>query len=757
MSNSTCDNKYSTKTSFVKFVLVLMPIFTFFALLLSVPFCAYADDDDFKNFSNRKLLKQEREFVYGKTFTVAYNGDHKPFQYIDKNNEAKGTIVSLLNALAKKYGFKVIYKLYDEKNAQNSNYDIIIATIADLHKISNNYKPTLPYHEEHMMIIFPKRLTLQKLREEQNIIGILDYTVDFSTLYSEFPLSYLKKYPTTEELLIAYDTGTVDAAMFSRTLLDASMQGKMSFVREHYSKLNTMITSEIEIPQRFFISNNLAEKTLPLFNAMLSDVDYTKTLLNDAKPHLEAMPFSTPTYIRVDIILSLIVFTILIVLALFQFRIYKIKQNQRKNQKINTSLLMPFNEFSQELEKKLPLIQNGCYELIGIDIDLFRLVVAYYGNETAEKLLDLMSEMIKSSFDVEDSLLTRYNKDYFLIFKRKIDDGSEFKNFVLDELTPRFKEITGKHYSVSFSVGTYIISDTHISLSDMITFSELARRQGKNIHTSTFYTFDEVMNKQYQDKLNITYRMIPALANKEFILEYQPKIDLQLRKITGAEALVRWKPQNGSTIYPNEFIPIFEKNGFIHNLDLFVFEEVCKFMVENKELCSHIKIAVNLSPYTLSNSEIINEILALTVKYNISPLKFELEVVESVIDDMPLSELIQKINEFKEHGFSIALDDFGSGASSLNRFGLLPLDVIKFDKKFIDNLDNERIAYTVKNFISNSKELNLITVAEGIETKEQLALIEESHCDIAQGYLFSRPLSKEIFIQKLKEDLLYLM
>ncbi len=717
---------------------------------------AYSSDDDLKNFSNRKFLKQERLYLEGKSFTVAYNADHKPFQYTDEDGQAKGTIISLLNKLAQQYSFKLVYKEFDEKDAENLNYDIIISTIADVFKINKNYKATLPFHEESLMIIFPKRMSLQELRENQNIIGILNYAVDFTNIQNEFPESYIKRFPSTADLLISYDTGIVDAAMFSRTLLDASMLGKMAFVREYYSKQNTMITSNIEIPQRFFISNNLGEHVLSIFNAMLSDVDYSSTLLYDAKPHLEEMPFAAPTYMRIDLIVSVLVFILILFIALYQFRNYKKREKQRQNKKINTSFLMSFDEFSEEVDKKLKQVSTTKYELIGIDVDLFRLVIAYYGNNVAQELIDMMSEMLKSKFDFDDVLITNYSKDFFLIFKKNNDNGKAFKDFVLDELTPKFKEITGQHYTVSFSVGTYIVTDKTISLSDMMTYSELARRQGKNIHTSTFYTFDEVMNKQYQDKLNITYRMNSALEAKEFILEFQPKVSLVSRKIIGAEALVRWQTSD-TKIYPNEFIPIFEKNGFIHQLDLYVFEEACKFIVENKKLCSNIKIAVNFSPVTLNNPEIIKEITSLTKKHNISPSKLELEVVESVIDDMPLSELILKINELKRYGFSIALDDFGAGASSLNRFGLLPIDVIKFDKKFIDNIDNERIAYTVKNFITNSKELNLITVAEGVETKGQLKFIEEAHCDIAQGYLFSKPLSREIFLDKLKEDLLYLM
>ncbi len=730
-------------------------IFLFFSFCFCVQ--SHAMQLDRSEFVHRKLIKEEREIIKGRHFTVAYNADHKPFQYTDEDGKADGTIISMINKLATEYSFTVKYEEYNDEKAVQAGYDIIITTIADVYKISRNYQPTIAFHEESLMMIFPKTLTLKDLREKKNIIGILNYPLDFEDLKQGFPEAYFKRFDKTSDLLISYDSGTVDSAMFSRTLLDASMLGEMSFVREYYNKQNTMITSEVDVLQRFYVSNSIAEHLLPIINIMLSQVDYSSTLLHDAMPHMAAMDFSAPTNIRFDLIIIAIIVILLLIIALYQFKIYK--KNKKRNYSLinNKTLLLPFSEFSNEVEKRLKHAEKGKYKLIGIDIDLFRLIVAYYGNETAESLIEKMSEMLLIALDGEEALVTRYGKDYFLIYKRIYDDGKTFRDFVENTLTPTFKETTGDHYSLSFSVGMYVINDTSVSLSDMITFAELARRQGKNIHTSTFYTFDEVMNKQYHDKLNITYRMSPALENKEFIIEYQPKVDIKSRKIIGAEALVRWHPPKEDKIYPNDFIPIFEKNGFISKLDIYVFEEVCIFIKENYEYCSNIKIAVNFSPVTLANPEIVQEVMVLIDKYALSPAKFELEIVESVIDDMPLTELINRINEFKKLGFSIALDDFGAGASSLNRFGLLPIDVIKFDKKFIDNIDNERIASTVKNFIHNSKELKLNTVAEGVETKDQLHLMEDACCDIVQGYLFSKPLARDVFLDKLKSDLLFLM
>ncbi len=704
----------------------------------------------------RTLLQEEKELLKGRRFTVGYNKSHQPFQYTDSSGQASGTVISMLNALAKQYEFIVKYEIYDEQNANNADYDIIITTVADLEKLQH-YEPTVSYHDERLMMIFKKETSIEELRTQKKTIGLLHYPISFQELYEEFPNAKIVFFNTSDALLKSYDNDKIDAALFSRTLLDASVLGKMAFIREHYSKENTIIASNIEVQQRFFLSKNLPTLYLPIFNVILSDIAYITTLLYNAEPHLEQMDFSAPEYIGINLILTIILLVCIVLFAVYSVFFFKKRSTANKKKIDSKTSLLSFTAFSGEVEKKLTMIKENEYEFIGIDIDLFKLIVAYYGTETAEQLLLNMADLLKKFYANEDALITRYNKDYFLIFKKITDDGLQLRTFVEEVLTPSFKEKTGQHYAVSFSVGTYIVNDTSINISDMITFSDLARRQGKNIHTSTFYTFDEVMNKQYHDKLNITYRMTSALEHREFIIEFQPKIDLKTLKINGAEALVRWHPPAENKIYPNDFIPVFEKNGFIAKLDVYVFESICKFLQENKKLCAHINIACNLSPVTLSKENLVEELVAITKEYHIDTAKLELEIVESVIDAMPLSELIKKINDFKEHGFSIALDDFGSGTSSLNRFGLLPIDVVKLDKKFIDNIENERIAHTVKNFITNTKELKLLTVAEGIETKEQLHWIREAHCDIAQGFLLSKPQSKEDFIETLKADFIYLL
>ncbi len=738
--------------------------YSIIAFSLSFAFCinnlqnAYANDVERTSRNDRQLLQEEKELLRGRTFTVAYNKDHKPFQYTDEDGQAMGTVISMLDNLAEYYGFYVDYVPYTAKEAELGKYDIVAATVARLLDLEKNYSPTIEFHEERLMLIFKKDYSLQEIRTKKHQIALVDYAIEVEQLEQEFPEAKFRYYQTSNELLHDYDNNEISAALFSRTLLDASMLGKMAFIREYYNKDNTIRASNVIVPQKLYISKSIAKQFLPIFNAMLLEIDYVSSLLYDAEAHLEELPFSAPTYYATDIIILVIIAVCVLILVFYLVKIFRKRSSANRAHQVHytKSALQPFNVFSNEVEKKLHIIKPGKYELIGIDIDLFKLITAYYGHEIAETLIDKMSTSLIKAFANDDALITRYNTDYFLIFKQINDEGISIQTFVEEILTPRFKEITGQHYAVSFSVGTYIVKDTNVSLSDMITFSELARRQGKSIHTSTFYTFDDVMSKQYHDKLNITYRMTSALENKEFFVEFQPKIDLIKLKVTGAEALVRWQPKNEAKIYPIDFIPVFEKNGFIPNLDVYVFEEVCKFIQKNRKLSSGIKIACNLSPVTIAKDTIVEELLQIARKYTVDPSKIELEIVESVIDDMPLPDLVSRINLLKQHGFSIALDDFGAGASSLNRFGLLPIDVVKFDKKFIDNIENERMAHTVKHFIANSKELKLITVAEGVETKEQLNWLKEAQCDIVQGYLLAKPQPKEEFIETLKADFLYL-
>ena len=254
------------------------------------------------------------------------------------------------------------------------------------------------------------------------------------------------------------------------------------------------------------------------------------------------------------------------------------------------------------------------------------------------------------------------------------------------------------------------------------------------------------MRKKLIKEAEIEAKMEKALNNNEFVFYLQPKFNCQGNQLFGAEALVRWIDDNGQMIMPGDFIPLFERNGFIIKLDEYIFESVCKYIANRIQLnLPIIPISINISRLHLFQSNFVDKYLKIKNKYSIPDKILELEITENIlIDNLHATQKV--ITRLQEHGFICSIDDFGSGYSSLNSLKDLPFDIIKLDKLFLDNSYNiKKSQEIVKSIITMAKNIDILTVGEGVETDEQLEFLQLAGCDIIQGYIFSKPISVEDF------------
>ena len=249
-------------------------------------------------------------------------------------------------------------------------------------------------------------------------------------------------------------------------------------------------------------------------------------------------------------------------------------------------------------------------------------------------------------------------------------------------------------------------------------------------------------------------KMEQALQNKEFIVHYQPKYDLNTEKVAGAEALVRWNSDKG-LIMPGEFIDLFERNGFVLKLDLYVFEVVCadirKWLDEGRKV---LPIAVNVSRLHLLDTDFVSEYGALISKYRVPPELLELELTEN----MPMASedfLVEVFNNIARLGVSLAIDDFGSGYSSLNILHTMPFDTLKIDQMFFQNkTGSERGRRIIETVVLMAQKLGITVVAEGVETKEQVAFLKAIGCNMVQGFYFAKPMPSYEFEHLLSWEIL---
>lgn len=229
---------------------------------------------------------------------------------------------------------------------------------------------------------------------------------------------------------------------------------------------------------------------------------------------------------------------------------------------------------------------------------------------------------------------------------------------------------------------------------------------------------------------------------------FQPQYDLENHNIVAAEALIRWESKNLGFVSPEEFIGIAEENGTIIEIGYFVFEESCKAYKQLREKCNSLcRIAINVSSIQFQQAELLEDFLTIAQKYKIEPYEIELELTERFVMSF-VEDNIKILQQFREAGFKISIDDFGTGYSSMAYLKSLPVDTLKIDKSFIDDIGERSGEAIIKTIVNLAHNLEYEIVAEGIETEEQEKFLQKLHCEVGQGYFFAKPLNIKTIIEK---------
>lgn len=383
-----------------------------------------------------------------------------------------------------------------------------------------------------------------------------------------------------------------------------------------------------------------------------------------------------------------------------------------------------------------------------LDFDNFKSLNEIFGYEYGNKILKEYAQILDKSLGKND-IFCRISADHFLVLrcyenqvdalKTQQDADSKLVEYALESKEQNF---------ISFCYGIYCYDETDgkITISDMMERANFARKSIKNdSHARYAYYNESIRQKMLAQKL-IENQMNGALKNNEFIFYLQPKVRLADEKVTSAEALARWNHPEKGMISPAEFIPIFEKNLFIIQLDQYILREVCKWLrarLDARKPIAHV--SVNVSKMQLYDSNFVSVYKQIKSQYNIPDNVIEIEFTESVVfDDMTL--LISIIKELKAAGFMLSLDDFGKGYSSLNLLTSLPVDTIKLDSFFFEAIENQpRTQLVVEGIVMMAKKIHMKTVAEGVENATDAQFLKKIGCDYIQGYYYHKPMPPSDF------------
>lgn len=411
-----------------------------------------------------------------------------------------------------------------------------------------------------------------------------------------------------------------------------------------------------------------------------------------------------------------------------------------------------FELVSQQFINKNP---HGEFMFIDADIRGFKVLNQTYGAEKTDAMLILFSKALKQAAEGYTGYIGRGYADRFYGLFLINDEHAAINIFrnKLREISRKIKKFDIVFY-VKFGIAFSNNNEQNVSVQSLTGKASFAKSTIKNNLMYQYAVFTPEMQLQINKEREIESRMEKALSNNEFFVIYQPKISLKTEKIIGAEALVRWNNPEFGVMPPAKFIPTFEKNGFIVNLDFYVYDQVFRFL--QKQLDEHkpvVPVSMNMSRNHTNPERFIARFNSIFKKYNIPPSLVEIEIIERTSETGKLM-LLETTRLLHKHGFNVAMDDFGSGESSLNMLNTIPVDVLKFDQSFL-NPDNytEKTSGLITKLVELGQQLDKKTVFEGVETKAQIDFLKSIQCDQVQGYYYSRPLKEEDFIKYVAEHI----
>ncbi len=398
-------------------------------------------------------------------------------------------------------------------------------------------------------------------------------------------------------------------------------------------------------------------------------------------------------------------------------------------------------------EKAKEVIRESEEEIciVMMDIVNFKVVNDLYGLANGDKVLSQIARELEKLSQDDVFFVSRFSGDHFYMCMKKAD-------YETIKFPKKFKTYLG-NMDLNVNYGVFFVEgQKDVPINIMCDRASLAAHNKSKNHIDYIRYYSDEERMKILREQEIENEMEKAMDEKQFCVYVQPKYDLSKEEIVGGEALVRWKHPEKGMISPAEFIGVFEKNGFIIKLDYFVWEETCKLLAKlNREGYKGYPISINVSRAHFYGKGLLEKLTELIEKYGIDASELELEITETICAEDP--EIIySSVRKLQEAGFKVAMDNFGSGYSSLNMLKEMPLDIIKMDLKFLDGGDNiEKSHYILQTLIGLAHNMQLQVVVEGVETRVQVEFLRGIGSYCAQGYYFSKPVESSVYVEMLKK------
>ncbi|MBH6948649.1 bifunctional diguanylate cyclase/phosphodiesterase [Clostridioides difficile] len=448
---------------------------------------------------------------------------------------------------------------------------------------------------------------------------------------------------------------------------------------------------------------------------------------------------------------ALFIYLILSTISLLIWEYYNKKRFKRIFYTDNLTKIKNQVAFENRAIEILHNASNKEYVLLNIDIDNFKYINDTHGYEYGDKVLIIVAAALSKTFNIKETC-ARIGSDNFVILAKYRDSLLEdiremLTNAIISELDMSVTQ------TISYCIGAYLVEIDNLgykSINSIMDKANIAHKVSKTRGISSTVWYNENLLKQLQIENSIYNYMYKAIENEEFHMYLQPKFQISSLNVVSAEALVRWFSPELGFLSPDEFIPLFEKSGFIIELDFYMLKKACSFVKKTfmKKNQYTYPIAVNFSRVTIYQNSFYQRFLDTVKEYEI-PFKYiEIEVTESAFNEIS-QPVISILEELKKLGFLISMDDFGSGYSSLSLLCSLSINGLKLDKSLLkETFNREKVYSIIQCIIEMSHRIGISVVCEGIETKKDLEFLNTVKCDVGQGFYFSKPIEEKEFFNK---------
>lgn len=726
------------------------------AAFLLFPFGAFADSAKTAA-SSPVLTPEEQTYIdTAEPIMVKTYVEHKPMGYLNGAGELAGILPDYLDKLGELCGLEFTYAPAEYPSLEKSAEDMT--------------------EEDYCLLFMDQDLDKLKLNE----------TLSESDALFETALGYVKKKEGTvskwgahtfalssdmhhlEPLLL--DTNNKSVVNYYNTsneCVDAVLNGKaeMAILDEHMTayllQKPKYAAKLVQVPGSGAFSNGMClyapkehELLISILNKTLQTLDEKQRryiISNSTLSHAYQYQLDDVLYEYGILIMAFVIIFILLVLLMIRVSHFKIQQreNEIMQAKLMIDELTGIYHRTAFFEKATERISANANDLciIRINISRFKLINELYGSDKGDLLLKEIGAHLKDLSASYNLVAGHFSADRFYLCITMKD----FQSIGFEKR----KAVSKLGTDIALIYGVYPLHNSDdLSISAMCDRADMAITFSDHASSEHIFYYNEASHQKMLHQQKMENEMESALLDKHFYINIQPKFNVETEAISGGEALVRWKHPQEGIIPPGDFIDLFEKNGFILKLDRYVWEESCRLLAETKEKgLPVLPVSVNVSRVHFYSTELQDTLISLVRKYGLQPDDLELEITESICSQEP-EVIFSKCSQLRQLGFKIAMDDFGSGYSSLNMLKRMPLDIIKMDLRFLSNdsdeSQKEKGQNILRSLIELAHTLNIKVVVEGIETKEQVAFIRSIGRCTAQGYYYSKPTDRQRYMEMLK-------